>query len=123
MKVDINHILVLEEKATHGDWCTEGGLNLYVFTKDHSGLHDAMIAQMRGTGSGIDEEQQQNNAWFIAELRNNAKAMCHEIKTLREALGIAMNALNKLKSINTGEHYIPGVIQAIAEIEKLGDLG
>jgi hypothetical protein len=54
----------LREKAlaaTQGPYRTEGGMDLYVFAPN-----GAMLAEMRGTGGGLSEEQQANNARFFA---------------------------------------------------------
>ena len=64
-KLNLDELKRLEQAATPGQWQTEGGMNLYVF--DDRG---AMVAEMRGTGAGLSEEQQASNAHFIAAARN-----------------------------------------------------
>lgn len=50
---------------------------------------------------------------------------CYEIHALlaatkfRMALKLAVDALDKLRSVNSGKHYIPGVIEALDKIEAI----
>lgn len=60
--IDLDKLRKLAESATPGPWQTEGGMNLYVFTANNH----TMIAESRGTGAGLSDEQQTANAAFIA---------------------------------------------------------
>jgi len=66
MKLNIAQLREKAEKATKGPWTTEGGMELFVFGKDHNGELGVMIAEMRGVGAGQTDEQMADNARFIA---------------------------------------------------------
>ena len=77
----------LEEKrsrATPGPYRTEGGMDHYVFD---AFLH-TMIAEVRGVGAGLSDEQMANNAHFIVAAANGVGEICEALKSYHAKLSI-----------------------------------